>query len=82
MKIVENYPARNLPKELRGDDISPDAKVRVIVQPVGEPDVDGLMRAVGRAEEEARRNGLTEEILKEIVDEAREDYQRRVAGRT
>ena len=54
--------------------------MRVTVQLAGEPDLDGLMRAVARAREEAGRNGLTGETIELIVEEAREDYQRRVAG--
>lgn len=81
MKVVERYPARKLPKDLLGDDISPDEMVRVIIQSTREPDLDALVRAVDRASEEAKRNGLTQETLDNIVEEAREDYHRRVADR-
>jgi ABC-type amino acid transport substrate-binding protein len=81
MKVVERYPAGNLPKDLLGDDFSPDETVRVIIQTAGEPDRDALQRAVDRASEEAKRNGLTQEMLDKIVQEAREDYHRRVARR-
>ena len=81
MKVVERYPAGKLPKDLLGDDISPDETVRVIIQSTREPDLDGLVRAVDRASEEAQRNGLTQETLDKIIEEAREDYHRRVANR-
>ena len=80
MKVIERYPAGKLPKDLLGDDISPDATVRVIIQTTREPDIGALMRAVTQAEEQATRNGLTEELLDQMIDEAREDYHRRVAG--
>ncbi len=81
MKVVERYPAGKLPKDLLGDDISPDETVRVIIQSTREPDLDALVRAVDRAGEEAKRNGSTQETLDKIVEEAREDYHRRVANR-
>jgi hypothetical protein len=81
MKVVERYPAGKLPKDLLGEDISPDATVRVIIQTTREPDLDALLRTVEEAGEEARRNGLTQVLLDRIVEEAREDYHRRVAGR-
>jgi hypothetical protein len=82
MKIIERFPAGKLPKELLGDEISPDEMVRIIIQPAHEPDLDRLMRTVGLASEEARRKGLTQEMLDQIVEEARQDYHRRVAGRS
>lgn len=82
MKIVERYPAGKLPKDLLGEDISPDETVRIIIQTAREPDLDALLRTVERAGEEAQRNGLTEALLQEIVEEAREDFHRRVAGRS
>ena len=82
MKIIERYPAGRLPKELLGDEISPNETVRIIIQTAREPDLDSLTRAVEQASEEARRNGLTQELLDQIVEEAREDYHRRVADRT
>lgn len=82
MKIIERYPAGKLPKELLGDDISPDETVRIVIQPTRERDLDALTRVVEQASEEARRNGLTQELLDRIVEEAREDYHRRVAGRS
>ncbi len=33
MKIIERYPAGKLPKELLGDEISPDEIVRIVIQP-------------------------------------------------
>jgi hypothetical protein len=81
MKIVERYPAGKLPKDLLGEDISPDETVRIIIQTAREPDLDALLRAVTQAGEEAQRNGLTQDLLDQIVEEAREDYHRRVAGR-
>jgi hypothetical protein len=82
MKIIERYPAGKLPKDLLGDEISPNETVRIIIQAAREPDLDSLTRVVEQASEEASRNGLMQELLDKIVEEAREDYHRRVAGRS
>lgn len=71
--------AGDLPEALRGD-LDPAALVRVTVAP--EPDRQAqwaaFKEACDRLSDEAQRNGLTEEILQEILDEAKAE---RIAAR-
>lgn len=73
--------AGDLPADLRGD-IDPATLVRVTVQPDAEAErrlaLEKLKAAMDSLSDEAERNGLTEEMLAEILAEAKAE---RIAAR-
>ncbi len=74
MKVIERYPAGKLPKDILGDDIPPDAIVRVTVETEADAgqralQVESIAAAARKLSEAARGRGLSEEKLEEILRE-------------
>jgi hypothetical protein len=73
VRVIDKYPARRLPPDLRGSDVPDDALVRVTVETIDDgagASLDRLLAAVNELGREARANGLTPERLDEILKEA------------
>jgi hypothetical protein len=66
--VMKKLHAGELPESLReGLDVAPDEIVEVTVDARRPRDIEELLRLAHEASEEARRNGLTEEKLAELL---------------
>lgn len=68
--LTEEMPGRDLPEDWRKKiEIGPDDYVTVIIQPGRDMLTAKLLDIAERASDEAKKNGLTEEKLTELLNE-------------
>lgn len=68
--LTQEVPGRDLPEDWRKmAEIGPDDYVTVIIQPGRDALTGKLLEIAERASDEARKNGLTDEKLTELLNE-------------
>ena len=69
--VTKTYRVEELPPDMVAElDVAPDQLVRVTVDARRRRDVDALLDLTRRASREARRRGLTQEKLAELLDDS------------
>lgn len=68
--LTQEVPGRDLPEKWRMlAEVSPDEYVTVIIQPSRDNLTSKLLEIAERASDEAKKKGLTEEKLSELLNE-------------